>query len=577
MRAFGRAFLFAAPAFGVLGMVVAIAAHYGLRNFGLWVGQTSVLGPLIAVNLVILVYRAVGTVDAYRLAMTPGSHDEPADPDPEPKRRSRVNPLSVAGLVLILTVMVGGHAALGYWNVKVYNALETIYSPVDVGDASPDPSSEPEPTVSFEPQQTIPPAQTPKPWTGKGRLNILLVGVDSQEGGFRTDTMIVVSLDPATHQVAMFSIPRDTYGLPLQPRSRLAAVFGSSYENKLNGLWRKADPYRQLFPGGGADALKQALSYAYGIDIQYYVLVSFDGFRKVIDTLGGVTITVPAPVVDDGYPLSDGSGQHLRVYIPAGTQHMTGQEALTYARSRKASGLYDDFNRSARQEQILVALQQRADLATISANLGDLIDALGKAVHTDIPQGPDFLGPLIDLARHIGPEDIKAYTFAPPTHGSGGLVKSSYVFWPNIKAIRATVKQALSGGPKRPPAVQRAVDEQAPILVENGTGISGQSDALAAQLQALGLEPTVSQEQPSRTDGATRLLVVNGADSAYPATLALLIETLGLSGSPSTDPAAAMVLVDDPQAAVQFVVVAGFPAPSPGASSSAGPAATPSP
>jgi anionic cell wall polymer biosynthesis LytR-Cps2A-Psr (LCP) family protein len=94
--------------------------------------------------------------------------------------------------------------------------------------------------------------------------------------------MIVVSLDPVTHAVSMFSMPRDTYGLPMPPNSRLSTLWGSNFNYKLNALWEYSDRYRDLFPGGGADALKQALGYAYGLDISYYVLVNFAGFQDSV-------------------------------------------------------------------------------------------------------------------------------------------------------------------------------------------------------------------------------------------------------------------------------------------------------
>jgi LCP family protein required for cell wall assembly len=570
--AWRRACVVAVPAFALLAIVVAGLAYYGWRDFGLWVGQTTILGPLLVLNIAILAYRAAATIDAYRLALGRPEGDIARDAaTPTPRRRWRINPLSLAGLGLVLVVMVAGHTAFGYWDLRFYTALQKIYSPVQIdqgADDSEEPIGSPQPSLTLPPQDTAEPTSTPEPLIGKGRLNVLLVGVDTQDNGFRTDSMILVSLDPKTHQVAMFSIPRDTYGIPLQPRSKLARVFGSTLTIKLNRLWREADPYRQLFPGGGADALKQALGYLYGLDIQYYVLVDFAGFRKIVDTLGGVTINVPAPVVDDGYPVSDGSGQHLRVYIPAGIQHMNGEQALTYARSRKASNYYNDYDRSGRQMQILLALQQQADLGTISANLGSLLDSLSLTVHTDMPQGPDFLGSLIDDAGHVDLEDVQSYAFSPPSFGSAGMVSGSYVFVPNVKAIRAAVKTAVGGGPKKPADTQAAIDELAPIVVQNGTGISGQADSLAAQLRALGLEVDTSTEVPAQLGGPTRLLAINGADAEFPATMALLVKTLGLTGTPSTDPAALIQSVSDPQQPIRFVVIAG---------ASAGPSPSPSP
>src|SRR5437763_241063 len=98
-----------------------------------------------------------------------------------------------------------------------------------------------------------------------------------------------------------------------------------------------------LFPGNqaqrGFNALKATLGNLYGLQIDYYVEVNFDGFKQVLDTLGGVTINVQNPVTDNYYPGDD--GRLHRVYIPTGIQHMTGAEALIYARSRHGSNDFD--------------------------------------------------------------------------------------------------------------------------------------------------------------------------------------------------------------------------------------------
>ena len=383
------------------------------------------------------------------------------------------------------------------------------------------------------------------------------MGVDEQGGGFRTDTMEVVSIDPVSRQVAMFSIARDTFGLPMPPKSRLSQLWGTNFNYKLNALWKYSDKYRTLFPNGGVDALKQAVGYAFFGNqnaIQYYALVNFNGFAQVVDALGGVTINVPAPLKDDGFPGNHGNGLHLRVYVPAGIQHMTGEQALTYARSRKAvmpgggeSPLFNDYNRSARQQQMLVALEQQADLNEISTHLSDLIDALGQTIHTDIPEGPDVLGPLIQLAKGIQPGDIKTYVFASTT--------------PNLASMRATVKAAFAPGNKGPDQLQEAIDEGAPILIENGTGVSGQDTTLASQLQTLGFNALASADLPPQLGGTMKVLCINGADTQYPATLAQLELTLGLTGAPSSDPTAAVQLLTEPNEAVQFVIVTGTNTP----------------
>ncbi len=575
-----RALAFAAPALAAILVVAALVGLMGVVDLGLWLAQTSVLGPLAVLNVVALLYRGLACLDAYGLALRPEALpttpvQAPAEPAPAPapsgsaRRRliarlravSRNRALSAAGLVAVMAVLLADHAFAGYWDIRFYQAESDIYAPIEL--ATPNPSDEPLPTVSVAPQETVPPAPTFAPWKGTGRLNILLVGVDA-DAAFRTDTMMVVSVEPTTHQVAMFSIPRDTYGLPMPPRSRLSSVWGPYYNYKLNTLWRYSDKYRQLFPHGGVDALKAALGYTFFGDqnaISYYMLVDFQGFQKVVDTFGGVTIDVPVPVIDDGYPGNAGSGHsgyHYRVYIPAGIQHMNGDQALTYARSRHGSG---DVDRQSRQQRILVALQQQANIDQISAHLSELVDALSSTIHTDIPQGPEVLGSLLRLARSIKSDDIKTYAFGPPTYASyvkAGSSGSGLAM--DVAAIRKVVKAALAGQPEVD-LLQTALDEHAPMLVQNGTATVGQDVALASYLNSLGFDAQASTAVPTQLGGTTRLISVNGAADDYPATFAQLKAMLGLTGAAASDPLAPVSAATDATGEATFIIVTGTNTP----------------
>ena len=148
------------------------------------------------------------------------------------------------------------------------------------------------------------------PWDGKERLNILLIGADQRpgDGTFNTDTLIVVSIDPVTKQVAMFSLPRDTVDVPVPPGPARQA-FGSVYRSKINAWWTNVHLRSDLFPGTkktrGFNGLKAIMGNLYGLDIKYFVEVNFDGFKQIVDVMGGVTINVQVPVSDDRFPSSD--------------------------------------------------------------------------------------------------------------------------------------------------------------------------------------------------------------------------------------------------------------------------------
>jgi LCP family protein required for cell wall assembly len=541
--AYVRGLVLAVPLLIAVAISIVYVLTSGIVDFGLWISQSSVLGPLAIANVVLLAYRALASLDAYRLAI------EPAAPSATGMRRigrksGQIDPISIAGLGLILAVLVSGHVIVGYWDLKFYNLARDIHAPLVIDEPTPGPSATPEPTFTFPPQETLAPAATIQPWTGTSRLNILLVGADTRSG-IRTDSMIVVSIDPVSHQVALFSILRDATGVPMPPKSRLSQLFGPTFNSKLTNLWEFADKYRNLFPGGGADALKQALGYTFFGNqnaIQYYVEVGFSGFEKVVDTLGGVTINVPAPVFDNGFPSNSSDAVHLRVFFPAGIQHMNGNEALTYARIGHVLGS-SVYARTIRQQQVVVALEQQANFNDISSHLGDLVDALGQTVHTDIPEGPDVLGPMIQLAKTVKPDDIKSYVWATSN--------------PNYSAIRAVVKSAIAPSSTVPDALQAAVAENAPIIVENGTGLSGQDETVATYLENLGLDTQVSADQPAQLGGPTELLCLNGADTQYPATLTQLEQTLGLTGPPSASPSAPIQTITDTNEGTEFVVVTG--------------------
>ena len=150
-------------------------------------------------------------------------------------------------------------------------------------------------------------APTLPPWDGKERLNVLLVGVDQRPGDttFNTDTLIVVSVDPVTKQVAMFQVPRDMVDVPSRPTP---ALWGSTYGGKINSWFTQNRNRTDLWPGKtanarGFNALKAILGRA--LRPRHPVLRQgrLQGFRKVVDTLGGVQINVQMPVYESLYPV----------------------------------------------------------------------------------------------------------------------------------------------------------------------------------------------------------------------------------------------------------------------------------
>ena len=547
-RALGFA---AAPLLG-LSLLAGLALSLRLELLGI-VLQPTVLALILIGDVALLLYRVVAAVDAYRVTAWLNA----AETSGGRLGRPRLQPslLSISGLAAVLIVMAGGHLAVAYYDLQASDLVSCVFDEsgqatcADTGGGVAGTSGQPGasadgadgagasgPASTAVPGVTAAPNMTLPPWNGRDRLNILLVGADQRprDNTFNTDTLITVSIDPVTKQVAMFSLPRDTVDVPLPP-GPARSVFGTAYAGKINSLWTQAKARPDLWPGTdrqrGYEALKQTLGYLYGLDIRWYVAVNFEGFRTVVDTLGGVTVNVQTPVVDDRFP--GDSGRLTRIYIPAGIQHMNGSQALAYARSRHGS---TDFDRGQRQQRVLLSLKEQADYGRLIARLPDLVAALKTAVKTDIPVGQ--LPQLLQLASSVDSASIRSYVFAPPLYGTEGYPDGIYKLEPNVDRIRATVNEAFQVDPAREADREKVSAENATAWVLNGSGERGQASRIAAYLAFQGLNVSAPNQKPdSQGLSATRIAVYNGAETRFPATIKLLEAVFGRQVVPVTDPA----------------------------------------
>lgn len=223
------------------------------------------------------------------------------------------------------------------------------------------------------------------------RVNILLLGVDKRPqevGPCRTDTMILVTVDPTTHTAGMLSIPRDLYlEIP-------------GYElNRVNVAHFMGD--RDDYPGGGAALAKETIQYNLGVPVHYYIRINFQGFRDIIDALGGITVDVEDEIWDDKYP--DENYGYMTIHIPAGIQQMDGDMALKYARTRHNGS---DFIRLRRQQEVLFAIRDKALTLDLIPRLPELFSTMGYTVDTDL--GPEEVLALAQIARQIEKDDIRS-------------------------------------------------------------------------------------------------------------------------------------------------------------------------
>ncbi len=280
--------------------------------------------------------------------------------------------LSTAVVFSGISVVIFGYLTFQViWN-RPLNPVEAAAVEVDSVSLQLNQDS-PVPIETLDPGQPTPTLiPTSEPWAGSTRVNILLMGIDRRPGEpfiSRTDSMMIVSIDPVGKSASILSVPRDLYVvIPGRGRDRIntAFVYGAVGNN----------------PAGGAALAMQTVEYNLGVPINHYVLVDFSAVVQGIDTLGGIDINVPFTINDPTYP--DMYYGYDPLYIPAGLQHMDGALALKYARTRHVD---NDFGRAQRQQQVIMAAREKAfslGMSSLMARAPALYQQLERGIRTDL-------------------------------------------------------------------------------------------------------------------------------------------------------------------------------------------------
>jgi len=304
---------------------------------------------------------------------------------------------------------------------------------------------------------------------GQETVNFLLIGSDRRPGGsFRTDTMVIAILRPNEGQVSLISIPRDLWvSIPGWENQRI----NTAYQHGVS----------VGYPGGGAGLLKDTILYNLGIRIDHTAMVEFDGFRQIVDTLGGVDVPVSCAytdwrLIDPSFNPEIEANWQLHTAGP-GVIHMDGDLALWYARSRQKSS---DFDRGRRQQEVLRALFTQALQAGTLTRIPELYNNLGSTIETDLG-----LGDLLQLAVYaprMTNADIRSYYIRPPYVSSWITNGGAYVLLPNEVALQQMLTEALS-------ASTQTVQRQAIVIdVMNGTSIAGYETLASTRLNYAGYE-----------------------------------------------------------------------------------------
>jgi LCP family protein required for cell wall assembly len=306
----------------------------------------------------------------------------------------------------------------------------TWVPPADADDAPNTPAATATATNTATPSPTKPgvpsptptltiPTATPYPkWDGDEPLHILLLGVDtrpSDEGAPRSDTIIVVRVDPVEKRVDMFSIPRDL----------LVAIPGFSSGEKVNAAY----PWGELYDieGGGPRLVMDTIELNFGIHIDHFATVDIAGMERIVDTIGGVIVDVKAPLKDDQYPTYDYG--YTRAFFSTGLQRLNGVQAVHYARTRHSDG---DYKRSERQQELLLAIRSQILTTGIISELPQLISDVGDALRTDL--SPQQALSLARLAQDLPREQIYSHSLVP--YMQAAIINEGWYLVGNWEALR---------------------------------------------------------------------------------------------------------------------------------------------
>jgi LCP family protein required for cell wall assembly len=318
-----------------------------------------------------------------------------------------------------------------------------------------------------------------------GKTNILLLGVGggNHDGPDLTDSILVASYDHAKKTVTMISIPRDLY-VKIVPGYYERINVTYDYFNRKMG--------KEAAVKGTEDMIKQIT----GLDMQYYAKVNFNGFREVVDILGGIDVQVPETLIDPEYPVEDANGTFLRnerFEVQKGLQHMDGETALRYARSRHSTS---DFDRALRQQLVIAAIREKALKENYLSNptaLKRLFYAVSANLETDININEMIRGAMLakDLPKDrmisvgLNDDNTKAggFLYTPDRALTGGASVllpdgASMNNFDYYTDIRRFVDIAVNN--------QEIFFQKAKIRILNGTKVSGLGKTLQDKLSRYG-------------------------------------------------------------------------------------------
>lgn len=264
-----------------------------------------------------------------------------------------------------------------------------------------------------------------------GRFNVLLLGGDSGDGrwGLRPDSMTIASIDAETGRTVLIGLPRNMANFPFAKGSVMREQFPDGFDCDgcyLNGVSTWAGDNTELFPDSdnpGVDATIEAIEGITGLKINYWAMVNLEGFKDLVDAVGGVTLNVRAPI-----PVG-GLGSDVTGYIQPGVRKLNGHDTLWYARAREGS---DDYSRMARQKCVMNAMVNQISPAVAVRNFEAIAKASTAMISTNLPASE--LDRFMSLALKAKSQKIATLSLVPPMINTGD---------PDIGLVRSKIAEAI--------------------------------------------------------------------------------------------------------------------------------------
>lgn len=433
--------------------------------------------------------------------------------------KRRLNPLPfiranrravLIGVALFIALSAVALPTAYSWSLYFGSAPTGLFGLPNIGATPAGEQVDAQDIVQGSPDIVLPPA-----WDGAERVTILIMGLDYRdwsagEGPSRTDSMMLLSVDPVSKTAGMLSIPRDLW-----------AVIPGFTPNKINTAYYFGELYK--VPGGGPELARRTVEQTIGVPIDYYAQIDFSAFIRFIDLLGGVKIDVPERILID--PL----GERAPLHLQPGVQVLPGDLALAYARDRHSGG--GDFARAERQQQIVLGIRDRI----MEFNLLPGLVANAPAIYAELSSGIRTNLSLTDaiqlavLAAQIPRQEIAYGVIGEQDVIYGNSPDDLAILIPipdRIHTLRDSIFTNGALSPLTPGSPAERMAAEAPVIgIQDGSGNSSLASRTQQYLNSLGAQ--VVQINSGPVNSQTVLVDHTG----NPHTLTFLAELMGIPAS----------------------------------------------